>query len=91
MYLFDPLNPLTFIPRYFPCLNKKYKESENNEVDKFYDLPGEISTKTDQCKRNFGIRATGCYVSDPDRDVGIIQRVEYMNSWAPSKAKRPTI
>jgi len=48
--------------KYFPCLNKKYKESENNEVDKFYDLPGEISTKTDQCKRNFGIRATGCYV-----------------------------
>ena len=54
---------LLFIFRYFPCLGRKVKESEKNEVDKFYELPGEISPKNDQCKEAFGIRSTGCSVS----------------------------
>ena len=39
------------------------RQSENNEVDKFYELPGEISPKTYQCQESFGRRAAGCYVS----------------------------
>eukprot|EP00795_Rhopilema_esculentum_P005025 gene5025-133_t len=49
--------------RYFSCLNYKPTESENNIVDKFYDLPGEVFPKDSQCKAKLGSRAKSCQVS----------------------------
>ena len=49
--------------RYFPCLDYKPQEFEDNEVDNFYDLPGELYPKSDQCIAKFGQQARSCYVS----------------------------
>eukprot|EP00794_Sanderia_malayensis_P012677 gene12677-13978_t len=47
---------------YFTCLNKKPTRYETNEINEFVDMPGEMLSKSEQCKHRLGRQASACYV-----------------------------